>query len=61
MILHNMVIGKDDEIIVKKRGRKLSVRTLFPDKLYGVDSKFRKASARWKNKLTINHKKTKAM
>ena len=61
MILHDMVIDEDVKISVKKGGRKLCVKMYFPDRFYDVDARFPKASARWRNKLTVDHPKTKAM
>ena len=58
MVLYNIVIDKDVKMCLKGEG--LGVKLLFPDNFYNVDVRFPKASARWRNKLTVDHLKTKA-
>ena len=61
MTLHDVVIGKDVQVLVEACNKKLRFKMYHSDYFYDVEKRYPNASKNWSKKMTSNHPKTKAM
>ena len=61
MTLHDVVIGKDVQVLIESCNKKLRFKMYHSDYFYDVEKRYPNTSKNWAKKMRSNHPKTKAI